>query len=1258
MPTGVPAEITYDASCETDAGGFRAEQNGYLWMGGHVVLGLRSYTGWLLKFDVNNLPADLNDIENCILTLEWASTNTGATLVADMIALDDETTEWANGSALVSAVASANTATTTPVVWTQATRTANNRDPSPDLSSIVIEALGNATEVSGYKYIALFADCYDNTVNAGTQVRSNGSASSVDRPTFTYDYTATINVDITLGEGTATAALAIGAVPGDGNVYRDDAYIATTVSTHDGYGDDTNRTGRLFVPLDGAATHPLMVWCNGGSYITVDPDGLKYDALSGFGCDGGYAILSVDYKTTDIDATWPEPVQDVLSALSEAMSWTEIDSTQRWAIGGHSAGAGLAMWAATTASKGVDQYWPYEFDDNGNRTYNYYTESVSGEWNMGEGNSDRFAHGPPKFLFAYSPPTDFDVLYDYNAGFGYLLRDPIETLLGGDTSNTFDNSYNPTRDGDHHNGELNVTDYIRGEGPSGSETYSMYYRPPVVDLDDTGTIIPDGRHLPNFPMLFAVGINDLVIGNGDGNVYGLEDALVTVGYGVSFASGNPSNGDVNGPDGRIVTYGVATDDRGGLTELRRIKPGITDAFGHDTIYEESWSASESGWIRQRTDVIPDFLTQIDQKVGVYVPAPLAGAALPTYTVEESSGPFEESVAGATAPVGALGLEVQTSAAGATAPAADVTLDVDTTLAGTTAPTGAETLEVATALDGTTAPAGASALATELAPSGTTAPVGAPTLDVDTTLAGTTAPAGALTAEEPGAGGSAELTATDDVHGDYAGTWIWHDPSLNASVQYVESDVTVFGAIFELDEDEVSSISNAVFSAEYFGQTSTEDIAGFFKIVEDVASWPANGTNPELGPGPTWSGSANATVAHTLTDGVDLTSPDLSTLLQAAADAATFTAGKAKVAVLFKPTHNVGTTIPRTRQYHSLDSTTETFNPTLSYDYGGSGGPTEQAAAGASAPVGVLEMSTALTPDGVTAPAGVPVKLVGAGMAGATAPVGALSVVKALLLSVAGVVSSVGALLRSTGTTPDGTTAPAGAIGRDTSNSPSGATAPSGGTRHAVASGLAGVLGAVGTLATETAGVVQRTFTGAMAAAGALLRGTSTTTSGTTGPTGAPAKAVETTFEGATAPSGATSAVKALLLTVTGTMSATGTLLRDTARNVAGTVGAAGALATEHTVGLIQQAVGGAMSAVGSIVRAVSANPSGSMAPTGAPAKSVTQSLASAIAAVGSLVATSTLDTLLRVRRSSRRPDLTHQSRRDDLTQPSRRPSNL
>lgn len=174
--------------------------------------------------------------------------------------------------------------------------------------------------------------------------------------------------------------------------------------------------------------------------------------------------------------------------------------------------------------------------------------------------------------------------------------------------------------------------------------------------------------------------------------------------------------------------------------------------------------------------------------------------------------------------------------------------------------------------------------------------------------------------------SRSVETSADAQGAYSGAWFAGTDTFHQVYwDYVVGTSTVFGAIFELDENEVSNISNAVFTAEYQSQGSTDTIPVLYKVVEDIDSWSDGGNEP----GPVFSGSGNSTVSGNATNGADLVSPDLSTVLQAAADNATFTAGKANVAIIVATD---GTGTQQQRQWHSLESGTKTFAPTLTYNY--------------------------------------------------------------------------------------------------------------------------------------------------------------------------------------------------------------------------------------------------------------------------------------------------------------------------------------
>lgn len=106
---------------------------------------------------------------------------------------------------------------------------------------------------------------------------------------------------------------------------------------------------RLYEPCDGRSQRPAMVWIHGGGMIIGVPEqdqGLNIELCQKF----GVVVAAVDYRLAFTDP-YPAPMEDCYAALRwlHAQADALSVSRERIAVGGNSAGAGLAAGLALMA---------------------------------------------------------------------------------------------------------------------------------------------------------------------------------------------------------------------------------------------------------------------------------------------------------------------------------------------------------------------------------------------------------------------------------------------------------------------------------------------------------------------------------------------------------------------------------------------------------------------------------------------------------------------------------------------------------------------------------------------------------------------------------------------------------------------------------------------------------------------------------------------------------------------------------------------
>ncbi len=270
------------------------------------------------------------------------------------------------------------------------------------------------------------------------------------------------------------------------------------------------------------------------------------------------------------------------------------------------------------------------------------------------------------------------------------------------------------------------------------------------------------------------------------------------------------------------------------------------------------------------------------------------------------------------------------------------------------------------------------------------------------------------------------------------------------------------------------------------------------------------------------------------------------------------------------------------------------------------------------PAGVLVKDTSKPFTGTITPAGLLTKSLAKLWSGSVTPTGALALLRTLPNSFSGTLTSTGTLAKSISKTVTGTTTPAGALTlvkvviqlfagtitsagtltRSIGKTVTGVVTPAGALAKAMAVVLMGTVISAGTIFRVTAKLVVGSVTpegalttirlalldlaGTVTPAGTLVRAISKTVIGSIAATGSLAKSSTKAFAGSIAPSGTLDALRALFVTITGTVTPTGQLLRTMGATFTGILTPTGTLAK-----LSARSYAGTISATGSLAKLVS-----------------------------------------------------------------------
>ena len=159
-------------------------------------------------------------------------------------------------------------------------------------------------------------------------------------------------------------------------------------------------------------------------------------------------------------------------------------------------------------------------------------------------------------------------------------------------------------------------------------------------------------------------------------------------------------------------------------------------------------------------------------------------------------------------------------------------------------------------------------------------------------------------------------------------------NFSSTLQYMDIQAhnvgvaRAIGLIFEINQGESESITNANLKLTWQSESNTETIAGWWKVVPDISSWSTGAGSP----GQVYANSGASTLADTFPNTTDHTSVDLSSLFNTAVAGADFTGGTARIAFIFQSdTHtNQGGAI-RWKRYDTLETVSGTPGQ-LQYDF--------------------------------------------------------------------------------------------------------------------------------------------------------------------------------------------------------------------------------------------------------------------------------------------------------------------------------------
>ncbi len=175
------------------------------------------------------------------------------------------------------------------------------------------------------------------------------------------------------------------------------------------------------------------------------------------------------------------------------------------------------------------------------------------------------------------------------------------------------------------------------------------------------------------------------------------------------------------------------------------------------------------------------------------------------------------------------------------------------------------------------------------------------------------------------------------------------------------------------------------------------------------------------------------------------------------------------------------------------------------------------------------------------------------LAGAIASAGTLT--RQTTHSLAGSVSSAGSMLKQTARNLAGSIASAGSMIKQTARNLAGSIASSGSMIKQIARSLTGSISSSGVLTSIRAVLVS--LAGSISSAGTLTRQTARSLAGSIASAGSMLKQTARSLTGSIASSGVLTSIRAVLVSLAGSIASAGTLTRQTARSLAGSVSSSG-----------------------------------------------------------------------------------------------------
>jgi ethanolamine utilization microcompartment shell protein EutS len=274
----------------------------------------------------------------------------------------------------------------------------------------------------------------------------------------------------------------------------------------------------------------------------------------------------------------------------------------------------------------------------------------------------------------------------------------------------------------------------------------------------------------------------------------------------------------------------------------------------------------------------------------------------------------------------------------------------------------------------------------------------------------------------------------------------------------------------------------------------------------------------------------------------------------------------------------------------------------------------QNVAGSISPVGVLVKRAAKNVAGSISPVGVLRRSAAKSLAGTITPAGVLTKVAAKVI--AGSIAPAGTLtsFKSYLRTLSGSISPAGTVIRQSLKNLAGSLTPSGTLNRQALKVLIGSIAPVGTIATAKS--YFRTLTGAVSLSGSLIRQTVKHIAGTITPGGALIRQALKSLTGNVTPIGVVTSIKAFLVVLAGSITPNGTLTRSMAKVLAGSITPNSTLLKAALKRLAGSMVPtGSISAVKAYLRLLS----GSIGPVGLLNRQTTKVLAGSITPQGSVL---------------------------------------